>query len=98
VPSARTWRRAAAVGGLGLAGVYAFEAAQYHRTAAKDFELEDPPARVRRTSPARWRRSRLEDREGARRMGAEAHRRVCQDYLAPRRLTQELDLIDRVAD
>jgi hypothetical protein len=31
-------------------------------------------------------------------MGAEAHRRVCQDYLAPRRLTQELDLIDRVAD
>ena len=33
VPSARTWRRAAAVGGLGLAGVYAFEAAQYHRTA-----------------------------------------------------------------
>jgi trehalose synthase len=40
----------------------------------------------------------LEDREGARRMGAEAHRRVCQDYLAPRRLTQELDLIDRVAD
>ena len=31
-------------------------------------------------------------------MGAEAHRHVCQDYLAPRRLTQELDLIDRVAD
>jgi hypothetical protein len=31
-------------------------------------------------------------------MGAEAHRRVFQDYLAPRRLTQELDLIDRVAD
>jgi cardiolipin synthase A/B len=44
VPSARTWRRAAAVGGLGLAGVYAFEAAQYHRTAGKGFELEDPPA------------------------------------------------------
>ena len=42
MPSARTWRRAAATGGLGLAGVYAFEAAQYHRTAAKDFELEDP--------------------------------------------------------
>jgi hypothetical protein len=87
VPSVRTWRRAAGTGGLGLAGVYAFEAAQYHRTAAKDFELEDPQARVRRTSPAWWRRSRLEDREGARRMGAEAHRRVCQDYLAPRRLT-----------
>ena len=44
VPSARTWRRAAAVGGLGLAGVYAFEAAQYHRTAGKGFELRDPPA------------------------------------------------------
>ncbi|HEV2825550.1 MAG TPA: cardiolipin synthase B, partial [Actinomycetota bacterium] len=44
MPSARTWRRAAAVGGLGLAGVYAFEAAQYHRTAGKGFELEDPPA------------------------------------------------------
>jgi cardiolipin synthase A/B len=43
VPSARTWRRAAVVGGLGLAGVYAFEAAQYHRTAGKGFELEDPP-------------------------------------------------------
>jgi cardiolipin synthase A/B len=43
VPSARTWRRAAATGGLGLAGVYAFEAAQYHRTAAKGFQLEDPP-------------------------------------------------------
>ena len=44
MPSARTWRRAAAVGGLSLAGVYAFEAAQYHRTAGKGFELEDPPA------------------------------------------------------
>jgi hypothetical protein len=62
----------------------------YAKLSAKDFELEDPPARVRRTSPAWWRHSRLEDREGARRMGAEAHRHVCQDYLAPRRLTQEL--------
>ncbi|MFL6190859.1 MAG: phospholipase D-like domain-containing protein, partial [Actinomycetes bacterium] len=44
MPSARTWRRAAVVGGLGLAGVYAFEAAQYHRTAGKGFELESPPA------------------------------------------------------
>ena len=43
MPSVRTWRRAAAAGGLGLAGVYAFEAAQYHRTAAKGFQLEDPP-------------------------------------------------------
>jgi cardiolipin synthase A/B len=42
VPSARTWRRAAA-GGLGLAGVYAFEAAQYHRSAGKGFELKNPP-------------------------------------------------------
>jgi cardiolipin synthase len=32
------------VGGLGLAGVYAFEAAQYRRSGAKGFELEDPPA------------------------------------------------------
>ena len=39
----------------------------------------------------------LEDREGARRMGAEAHRRVLEDYLAPRRLTQELALVQRVA-
>jgi len=44
VPTARTWRRAAVAGGLGLAGVYAFEAAQYHRSAAKGFELHDPPA------------------------------------------------------
>jgi len=44
VPSPSTWRRAALVGGLGLAGVYAFETAQYHRTAGKGFELDDPPA------------------------------------------------------
>ena len=44
MPSARSLRRAAVVGGLGLAGVYAFEAAQYHRTSGKGFELEDPPA------------------------------------------------------
>jgi hypothetical protein len=42
VPSVRSWRRAAAVGGLGLAGAYAFEAAQYHRTAGKGLELEQP--------------------------------------------------------
>jgi hypothetical protein len=30
-------------------------------------------------------------------MGEAAHRRVCSDYLAPRRLIQDLDLIDRVA-
>ena len=41
---ARRWRRAAALGGAGLAGLYAFEAAQYRRTAAKGFELRDPPA------------------------------------------------------
>ena len=44
MPSARSWRRAALAAGLGLAGVYGFEAAQYHRTAAKGFELRDPPA------------------------------------------------------
>ena len=30
-------------------------------------------------------------------MGEAAHRRVGSDYLAPRRLTQELDLIEQVA-
>jgi trehalose synthase len=39
----------------------------------------------------------LEDREGARRMGEGAHCRVLGQYLAPRRLTQELDLVERVA-
>jgi trehalose synthase len=40
--------------------------------------------------------SLLEDLELAARLGEEAHRRVRQDYLAPRRLTQELDLIQRL--
>jgi cardiolipin synthase A/B len=44
VPSARSVRNAALLGGVGLAGVYAFEAAQYHRSGAKGFALEDPPA------------------------------------------------------
>jgi cardiolipin synthase A/B len=44
LPKPRTWRRAAALGGIGLAGLYAFEAVQYHRTAGKGFELQDPPA------------------------------------------------------
>jgi cardiolipin synthase len=44
VPSVRTWRRAAVVGGLGLTGFYAFEAVQYHRAAAKGFDLANPPA------------------------------------------------------
>jgi trehalose synthase len=39
----------------------------------------------------------LEDREQARRMGAEAHRRVREAYLAPGRLLQELALAERVA-
>jgi trehalose synthase len=39
----------------------------------------------------------LEDRDAAARLGEEAHRRVRQDYLAPRRLTGELDLIERLA-
>jgi trehalose synthase len=38
----------------------------------------------------------LEDHERAARLGREAHRRVRQDYLAPRRLIQELDLIRRL--
>jgi trehalose synthase len=38
----------------------------------------------------------LEDHERAERLGREAHERVRQDYLAPRRLTQELDLIQRL--
>jgi trehalose synthase len=40
----------------------------------------------------------LTDRDRAQRMGEAAHHRVCQQYLAPRRLTQELDLIERVAE
>ena len=39
----------------------------------------------------------LTDRDRAQRMGEAAHRRVRENYLAPRRLTQELDLIDGVA-
>jgi len=39
----------------------------------------------------------LTDRDQARRMGEAAHRRVREDYLAPRRLTQELDLIEQLA-
>jgi trehalose synthase len=38
----------------------------------------------------------LEQHEWAARLGQEAHRRVRQDYLAPRRLTRELDLIQRL--
>jgi trehalose synthase len=38
----------------------------------------------------------LEDHDWALEMGAEAHRRVCEHYLAPRRLVQEMELIDRV--
>jgi trehalose synthase len=40
----------------------------------------------------------LGDRDRAQRMGEAARRRVGQEYLAPRRLTQELDLIERVAE
>jgi trehalose synthase len=38
----------------------------------------------------------LQDRQRAQQMGAQAHQRVCDAYLAPHRLTQELDLIERV--
>ena len=43
MPRARTIRIAAAAAGVGLGAVYAFEAAQYRRTAAKGFEMLDPP-------------------------------------------------------
>jgi cardiolipin synthase A/B len=43
VTRARTIRNASAVLGLGLGAAYAFEAAQYRRTAARGFELVDPP-------------------------------------------------------
>ena len=43
MPPARSIRNAAILGGLGLAGVYAFEAAQYRRAAAKGYQLQDPP-------------------------------------------------------
>lgn len=43
MPPARTIRNAAILGGLGLAAVYAFEAAQYRRTAAKGYQLQNPP-------------------------------------------------------
>jgi hypothetical protein len=43
VPPARTIRNAAILGGLGLAAVYAFEAAQYRRVAGKGYQLQDPP-------------------------------------------------------
>ena len=39
----------------------------------------------------------LSDRDQAQRMSEAAHRRVGSDYLAPRRLIQDLNLIDRVA-
>jgi cardiolipin synthase A/B len=44
MPSARSVRNAAIVGAAGLAGIYAFEAARYHRSGAKGFDLEDPPS------------------------------------------------------
>jgi hypothetical protein len=48
MPSARSVRNAAILGAAGLAGVYAFEAAQYHRSGAKGFDLEDRPRRAPR--------------------------------------------------
>jgi trehalose synthase len=57
--------------------------------------LEDPSDLV---GFGRGIQSLLSDRDRAQRLGEAAHRRVGQEYLAPRRLTQELDLIDRVAD
>jgi cardiolipin synthase len=37
-------RNTAIAGGLGLAGVYAYEAVQYHRSASRGFSLDEPPA------------------------------------------------------
>jgi trehalose synthase len=56
--------------------------------------LEDPSDLV---GFGRAIRTLLTDRDQAQRLGVAAHRRVGQEYLAPRRLTQELDLIDRIA-
>ena len=41
--SARAVRNTAIAGGLGVAGFYAYEAVQYHRSASRGFTLEDPP-------------------------------------------------------
>jgi trehalose synthase len=41
-------------------------------------------------------KSLLQDRQLAQQLGAQAHQRVRDAYLAPRRLAQELDLIERV--
>jgi cardiolipin synthase len=43
VPPARSVRNVAVLGGLGLAAVYGFEAAQYRRAAGKGYQLQDPP-------------------------------------------------------
>jgi cardiolipin synthase len=40
---ARTIRNTAAVAGIGLGTAYAFDVAQYRRTAARGFEILDPP-------------------------------------------------------
>jgi hypothetical protein len=44
MPSVRGVRDAAILGAAGLAGVDAFEAAQYRRSGAKGFDLENPPS------------------------------------------------------
>ena len=44
MPSARAVRNTAIAGGLGLAGVYAYEVVQYHRSASRGFSLDEPPA------------------------------------------------------
>jgi cardiolipin synthase A/B len=43
LPHARTIRNSAAALGVAVGAAYAFEAAQYRRTAARGFELLDPP-------------------------------------------------------
>jgi len=56
--------------------------------------LEDPGDLV---SFGRMTAAMLEDREAAAQLGQQAHHRLREDYLAPRRLTRELDLIQRLA-
>ena len=55
--------------------------------------LEDPSDLV---GFGRGIQSLLTDRDRAQRMGEAAHHRVGQHYLVPRRLSQELDLIQRL--
>src|SRR5919106_1260117 len=43
MPSVKRWAKAGMAAAAGLAAFYAFEAAQYKRTAAVGFDIDDPP-------------------------------------------------------